>query len=298
MADAAWPIVVGVDGSQSALYAVGWAADEAMRRKLPLCLVHANAAPFAGSPSSLPQHADNTLLNRARGWLDQAADTARKVAPDSELDVSLQAGQTVGAVLVAQSRTARLMVLGSRGLGRSAESMVGSVAVTLAAYGDAPVVAVHGRVPDGPPPETGSVVVGVDGSPASEAAIAFAFDQASWRGVAVVAVHTWSEVMLESTFEWAGVTLDWDAIETDERQLLAQRLAGWQERYPDVPVQRVVTRERPVRSLLHQGAHAQLVVVGRRGRGGFTEMLLGSTSQALLHHAPCPVAVIRPAPTS
>ena len=87
--------------------------------------------------------------------------------------------------------------------------------------------------------------------------------------------------------------LDWDAVHEGERRLLAERLAGWQQEFPDVKVTRVVTRDRPVRSLLEAAHTAQLLVVGSRGRGGFSGMLLGSTSHALLHHSPCPVAVVR-----
>jgi nucleotide-binding universal stress UspA family protein len=89
--------------------------------------------------------------------------------------------------------------------------------------------------------------------------------------------------------------LEGDAIDADEHRLLSERLAGWSEKYPDVPVQRLVTRHRPAATLIEQSAHAQLVVVGSRGRGGFAGLLLGSVSHALLHHAACPVAVVRPA---
>jgi nucleotide-binding universal stress UspA family protein len=187
-----------------------------------------------------------------------------------------------------------MVVLGSRGLGGFTGLLVGSTAVSLAAYGQCPVAVVRGRTLADPPPGSGPVVVGVDGSPTSEGAIEVAFDEASFRGVGLVAVHTWSDVTVGSAFDIAAVSLDWQAVETDEQRLLAERLAGWQEKYPDVRVHRVVTRDRPVRSLLAQAGNAQLLVVGSRGRGGFAGMVLGSTSQALLHHAPCPVLVVRP----
>jgi nucleotide-binding universal stress UspA family protein len=136
-------------------------------------------------------------------------------------------------------------------------------------------------------------VVGIDGSPVGEDAIAVAFEEASLRGVPLVAVHAWSDV----TYDVYGVERlvnEWPAIEDGEERALAERLAGWQEKYPDVEIRRVLRRDRPRHALLEAAEKAQLVVVGSRGRGGFTGMLLGSTSQALVQHAGCPVLVVRP----
>ena len=102
----------------------------------------------------------------------------------------------------------------------------------------------------------------------------------------------------DSSSEYAGqFRVGWGAVENCERELVAERMAGWQEKYPDVEVRRVVTRDRPVRCLLNHAVDAQLLVVGSRGRGGLSGMLLGSTSQALMYHAPCPLLVVRPAAT-
>jgi nucleotide-binding universal stress UspA family protein len=133
-------------------------------------------------------------------------------------------------------------------------------------------------------------VVGVDGSSTSDAAIATAFDEASWRGAELVAVHAWPE--WGSDHGHSGALVD-DSGQV-EKELLAERLAGWQEKYPDVAVRRVLTQGRPVEQLLKHAAGAQLVVVGSRGNGGFSGMLLGSTSQALIRHATCPLLVVRP----
>lgn len=113
------------------------------------------------------------------------------------------------------------------------------------------------------------------------------------RRVPLTAVHTWIDVPLAGVAGKAAEFVDWAAVETQEREVLAQRLAGWQEKYPDVLVRRVVTRDRPVRHLLEHAANSQLLVVGSRGRGGFTGALLGSTSQALIYHATCPLIVAR-----
>src|SRR5690606_3692092 len=165
--------------------------------------------------------------------------------------------------------------------------LLGSVAVGLGGHARCPLVVVR-AVQDSEP--TAPVVVGVDGSPLSDPALAFAFEAAAVRGVALEAVHAWRELVGDLDM---ATLLDWDAIETEERALLAERLAGWAEKYPDVPVRRVVTRERPARVLVEQSRGAQLVVVGSRGRGGFTGLVLGSVSHAVLHHAHCPVAVVR-----
>jgi nucleotide-binding universal stress UspA family protein len=172
--------------------------------------------------------------------------------------------------------------------------LAGSTAVSLAAHAHCPVAVIRTPGPDQPSSAGGPVVAGVDGSPTSDAVLQIAFDQASVRGADLVAVHTWTEFSSDSEYAYAHqFIVDWDAIDTREQELLAERMAGWQERYPDVAVRRVVSRDRPVRCLLEQAADARLLVIGSRGRGGFTGMLLGSTSQALIYHAPCPLIVTR-----
>ncbi len=136
------------------------------------------------------------------------------------------------------------------------------------------------------------VVVGVDGSPTSEAAVGFAYEAAASRRVGLVAVHTWSDTVADPEL---AVLLDRQVIEDGERRVLAERLAGWGEKFPDVAVERVVTCDGPAHALLGRAAGAQLVVVGSRGRGEFAGLVLGSVSNALVHRAPCPVAVVRPA---
>jgi nucleotide-binding universal stress UspA family protein len=133
----------------------------------------------------------------------------------------------------------------------------------------------------------------VDGTEVSEAAIAFAFAEASARRTDLVAVHTWTESLFEVAMAGNNTPVDLRAQRQQADETLAERLAGWQEKYPDVRIQRDVVHDRPGRSLRRCSSTAQLVVVGRRGRGSFTSLLLGSTSQDLLHHALSPVAVVR-----
>ncbi|GDY28697.1 universal stress protein [Gandjariella thermophila] len=294
--DARAPVMVaGVDGSGRALQAVRWAAAGAARRHLRLRLVHAQAVTGTAYPgaSAVPQGVYDAMTEQAERWLIQARDAALEVAPELAVDTERHESPAV-ATLLEQSRTARMVVLGSRGLGGFTGLLVGSTAVALAAHADCPVTVVRGRATGEPPPAGGPVVVGVDGSPASEAAIEVAFDEASFSGADLLAVHTWSDVTVRGAFDMPGIDIDWERVAADEQRLLAERMAGWQEKHPDVRVRRMVTRDRPVRSLLAQGEGARLIVVGSRGRGGFAGMVLGSTSQALLHHAPCPVTVARP----
>ncbi|MFJ6671208.1 universal stress protein [Actinosynnema sp. NPDC091369] len=283
------PIVVGVDGSASALTAAEWAALEAVRHRVPLHLVHAYLLPAGGYPEVLMTGPEvrEAFEQQGRQWLDEAATAARAAAPGVEVDTSIVVARPAAA-LISASRVARLVVLGSRGLGGFTGLLVGSVAVALAARGKSPVVVVREEIrQDGP------VVVGVDGSPTSEEAIAFAFAEASLAGAPLTAVIAWTDFLVDSAFH-SRFTVDWAQVEDEQLRLLSERLAGWQEKYPDVSVERVVVHDRPVRALLNAAKDARLLVVGSHGMGGFTGMLLGSTSQALVYHAPCPLAVVRP----
>jgi nucleotide-binding universal stress UspA family protein len=284
-------VVAGVDGSECGLQAVRWAAAEASQRQLPLRLVAAHAWPSGGLVGDPGLGVDyrTVLRDVVLGHLATAAADARQVAPELDIEQVEVTGYPV-PVLLGESAQAEIVVLGDRGLGGFTGLLIGSVAVEVTAHASCPVIVVRGSEPDRTVPRPEPVVVGVDGSPTSEAATAFAFEAASLRRVPLVAVHVWRDVLVDATM---APLLDWDVIDSDEREVLAERLAGWTEKYPDVPVRRLVARDRPARALVEESGRAQLVVVGSRGRGGFHGLLLGSVSQALLHHAHCPVAVVR-----
>jgi nucleotide-binding universal stress UspA family protein len=285
------PVVAGVDGSEGGLQAVRWVAVEAARRRLPLRLLAAHAWPSGGlvGDPGLGVDPRAVLRDAVLGHLDTAARAAARVAGDLEIE-RVEVTGFPEAVLEAESRRAELVVVGNRGLGGFTGLLIGSVAVALAAHAECPVVVVRGAEPDQAAPLPEPVVVGVDGSPQSEAALAFAFAAADLRRVPLVAVHAWWDLLVDPTM---APLVDWDAAEADEHEVLAERLAGWTQTYPDVPVRRLVVRDRPARALVEESGRAQLVVAGSRGRGGLRGMLLGSVSQALLHHAHCPVAVVR-----
>lgn len=282
------PVVVGVDGSESALDAVRWAARDAARRGLGLRLVHVYSTPV-GLPGGLmePVVVQEALRTQGRQWLDDAWQAAHTVSGDLKIEVVLSAASVVPA-MVNESRTASLVVLGTRGLGGFAGLVIGSTAVLLAGRALCPMVVVRGGEPEG-----GSVVVGVDGLPTSEEAVAFAFAQASLLGADLVAMHTWADPVADALLLGHPDAPDVEPVQQRAYETLGERLAGWQEKYPDVRVHREVVRDHPSRALLRYAEGARLVVVGTRGRGGFTGLVLGSTGQHLLHHAPCPVAIVR-----
>jgi nucleotide-binding universal stress UspA family protein len=283
------PIVVGVDGSASALAAAKWAAEEAARHRVPLKLVHAYLLPTRGYPEIVltGHEVREAFEQQGRQWVEEAASAARAAVPEVEVETAVVIDRPAAA-LIAASRGARLVVLGSQGLGGFSGLLVGSVAVAVTAHGKSPVVVVRDEIR-----RDGAVVVGVDGSPTSEEAIAFAFAEASVLEAPLTAVIAWTDFLVDSAYH-SRFTVDWSQVEDEQLRLLAERLAGWQEKYPDVRVDRVVVRDRPVRALLDAAKDARLLVVGSHGQGGFTGMLLGSTSQALVYHAPCPLAVVRP----
>jgi nucleotide-binding universal stress UspA family protein len=291
------PVVAGVDGSASALNAALWAADEAAHRRVPLRLVYAltvSALALSGGLGA-PQSFFAALETDGHKALSDAENAIRHAHPDLKVTTELCGSAAVPA-LIEDSETAQLLVLGSRGMGGFARALVGSTAVSLVAHGHCPVAVIRGRNGDDAPPSQGSVVVGVDGSPVSEPAIAMAFEEASARDAELVAVHTWIDLASDSAYAHAiRYITGWEDHEAAAHALLAERLAGWQEKYPEVVVRRVVAQDRPVRCLLAHAEGAQLLVVGSRGHNGFTGMLDGSTSQALMYHAPCPLLVVRPA---
>lgn len=286
-------VAVGVDGSPSALRAVRWAAGVAVRDGLPLRLVHAYSVAL-GFPTGVTQQESFLIELRAQGrrWIDEGREVAAEVDPALPVEIVLKA-LPVAEALLHESTIASMLVLGTRRLSALTGLLVGSTSVAVAGHADCPVVIVRGPDPDVAPRETGPVVVGVDLTPVSDSAIAFAFAEASARKAELVAVHAWTESVFETALAAGGGPLDLEKCRQEARDMLAARLAGWQDKYPDVRVRQDVVHDRPGRVLSHYSHSAQLAVVGRRGRDAFQSLVLGSTSQYLLHHARCPVAVTR-----
>lgn len=283
------PIIVGVDGSPASRVAVDWAARDAALRGADLKLVHVLVPPavMAFPEVPMPPGFMEWQDEEGRRLLDSAVKTVEEAGAEVEVSTDMVSGPAV-PVLADLSSSAQMIVVGCRGHGALARGLLGSISTGLAHHAHCPVAIIHDEDPLMPHPSKAPVVVGVDGSPASENAVAIAFEQASFRGVDLLAVHAWSDT---GVFEFPGA--DWSTLQAAGEQTLSERLAGWQERYPDVLVRRVVVADKPAHQLLEQAESAQLLVVGSHGRGGIAGMLLGSVSTSVLHGARMPVIVAR-----
>jgi nucleotide-binding universal stress UspA family protein len=281
-------IVVGVDGSPASDAAVHWAAREAMMRTAPMKLINV-VAPTLVSSAMAPNH---TITQgeelRARQILKQARQIVEQQAGEKRPDIHTQR-QYAGVVptLVDASNDAQMVVVGSsrRAFGRG---ILGPVIAGLLHHANCPVTVVPD--PESTQHEIGDapVLVGIDGSTASESAAALAFDEASRRGVPLVALQAWSDVGVVPI-----LGMDWRTYRDEGAELLGERLAGWQERYPDVQVHRRLVCDVPDRWLVDESKNAQLVVLGSGGRGGYAGMHLGSVTSAVIRSVRVPVIVAR-----
>ncbi|MFI5592321.1 universal stress protein [Amycolatopsis sp. NPDC051758] len=265
-------VIVGVDASEGSLRAVRWAAHEAARRDADLRLLHACVVDPGEEAEFLPEH----VSRRTR----HAAKIARAAAPGLEVAVDVRLGLAVD-LLLAESATAPLIVLGSHGLGGLRGALIGSVALRVAAGAQCPVVVFRGHA--GP---TGPVVAGVDSSPASEEALRFAVDAAVARDVPLIVAHAAHQRVPSIEPAFADQ-------QAEDRRELEELVSGWTRKHPALEITtRVVKDREPSRVLMAVAPDAQLIVVGSRGRGPVAGALLGSTGNHLLAHATCPVAVV------
>lgn len=285
-------VVVAVDGSPSAKVAVDWAARAAAMRNLDLTLVQVLASPVAMTFPETPMPP-----GYAKWQEDQGKENIKAaLAIVSDIEVPARPARVRGEIatgstiptLVELSEQATMLVVGSRGHGWLRRSLLGSVSSGLIRHAHCPVAVIHDEDMPALNPATAPVVVGCDGSPVSETAVAIAFEEASFRGVPLVAINVWTELTVN---EVPGIDFPAGAVEAE--RVLAEQLSGWQERYPDVEVRRVVAAGRPADQIIEQSKSAQLVVVGSHGRGGFTGMLLGSVSTAVVQSVQTPVIVAR-----
>jgi len=282
-------VVVGVDGSEPSLRAVRLAAAEAARRHRPLRVVHGFIWPLLNVPVSPAPDAPpgGGLRHQAEELVAAAVAEAEATVPGLSISGEIIDGEAA-AVLIGESPNAALIVLGDRGMGGFTALIIGSVAVQVAAYADCPVLVARGEQrPDEP------VVVGMDGSAASRLAAEFAAETALTRDVPLHAVHAYRHPGSSGPGDMQPLVYDADGLHTEQEQVLAGWLAGLVESHPGLRLTGVATRGRARTVLTEASRTAQLVVVGGHGRGEVTGLLLGSVSQAVLHHAHCPVAIVR-----
>jgi nucleotide-binding universal stress UspA family protein len=269
-------IVAGYDGSAGSAEAVRWAAREAQARSttLTVCLA------WTPDHMTLPVESAITDLARQHGKeiLDRGLPYAQSALGPGRVCSALVGGPAA-RVLCERGRAAEMVVVGSRGHSELPGLLLGSVSWQVAGHADGRVVVVRGRwrpVNEAP----GMVVVGVDGSPASQTAITFAFEEATLRNVPLAALCALADA--------AGVLGGAHAME----ERFSQLITAAEKEHPEVTVIRQVAAGPPRSALLTAASRAQMLIVGCRGRGGVEGMSLGSVAQAVLHHSPCPVGIV------
>jgi len=271
-------IIAGYDGSAGSDQALRWAAREAWARGtvLTICL----AWPSADLALLYGQEINDRARQRGEEILARGVRLAGSVPDLAEVRTVLAEGSPARA-LVERSRTAEMVVVGSRGQGEPAGQMLGSVSWQVACNGQGRVVVVRGHWRP-VNQSAGPVVAGVDGSPESQAALTFAFEEATLRDVPLIVVCALADA--------PGKVGGAGRMEEEFSRLMT--LA--EKEYPDVTVLRQVAFGAPRSALLTAAAEAQMLVLGSRGLGGLKGMSIGSVAGTLLQHSPCPVAVVHP----
>lgn len=284
------PIVVGVDGAGFAGDAVDWATAEAATQHCPLRIVHVLRPSLAVDPYGfMPSGTLAAQRTEAERVLRSAVVRARSVACEVDVSALLLLG-TATRELLGQATGTRLLVLGSRGRSGLRGLLAGSVSTQVAAHADCPVVVIHPNqaVPEGR--AVARVIVGVDTTLSCAPAIGFAFRAARQRGIPLTAVHAWT----------ADPPADLEAIsgppalaEALGRRAVERALTGWRDQFADVPIITKLVRADPARALVDESTGAAMVIVGSRGRGHLLGAVRGSVSQAVLHHAHSPIAIVQ-----
>lgn len=293
------PLVVGLDGSPESLAAADWAAREALRREIPVELLQAWPRE-RGDHAAVP--GNRSAERWARDMLRRTETELRTFHPGLKV-TSAQVPDSPTAVLSSAAKDAEMLVLGSRGLGTLTGFLLGSVSQEVLGRAGRPVVLVRAgaRAADEHLPDAGGrpsaetplreVLLGLDTSHECDAVAAFAFEAAARRAAPLTVVHTWN---LYRTYGYAASPLSAslaEELEAEESRLLAVALASWREKYPGVTVAEQLVVGSAAQVLTEAARRAGLAVVGRRPRRGVGTHV-GPVTHAVVHHAPCPVAVV------
>jgi nucleotide-binding universal stress UspA family protein len=292
------PIVVGFDDSAASRKALGWALRTAQGRGADVLLVHAAMTfppmlaghwTYVASPREIATEAGEEVLQAGRLL-------AASLAPDVTISSRLvEDAPAAGIRQVAAG--AGMVVVGSRGLGGFAELVIGSTSLKVATHASCPVVVVRDETPGlEPGPEARRIVVGIDDiAQTSSDVLSFAFEEASSRRTGLTVLHAWREPFFDLPGKGAPIPklIQVEEFQADRHHWLAEHLAGWQDKYPDVDVKVVVLAQDPAAALVAASTGAELLVTGTQGHGGpHAVRMLGSVTHAVLHHAHCPVAVV------
>ncbi|WP_063053544.1 universal stress protein [Nocardia arthritidis] len=280
------PTVVAVDGSAFSYHAVAWAAADAALYRRGLRIVASVRTGFG--PGSWSTDTDAVRRRNGERILAKSRDIARKAAPDETLTVETELiDDPIVAYLTDRSRLSRMVVFGHRGLGAFTRRLPGSVSTAVIKNAHCPVAVVRSAPATDAESAGMPVLVGVKGTRDCGSAVRLAFDEASRREVELIALHAWSDT------RGTNLIPSWEAVRELEDAALAENLAGFGERYPEVPVRRILAHDSPVRCLTDEARSAQLLVVGSCGRKGATGILHRSVTSALVNSVECPVIVAR-----
>jgi len=283
------PIVVGVDGSEPSLRAVDWAADEAVLHGLPLRLVYASLWERYEGTSLADDVGKPSEQVLAEDIVETAARRARRRRPDLKVSTDVLPEEPEYA-LVRESRSATLLVTGSRGRSGLAEALLGSVSLTVAGHSQCPMIVMRGNHDNQARTAThGRVVVGVGDKPAGSAAVRFAFEEARRRGVPLDAVRAWRWPAHESTDH---PLLTGEPARLHERQAVETLDSALQDAPADVTSHRRTVEGHTRTVLVDASRDADLLIIGARRRPGHYVLQLGRVTHGVLHHSACPVVIV------
>lgn len=292
------PIVVGVDGSEPSLRAVDWAADEAVLRGLPLRVVYASLWERYEGTSLAEDVGKPSEQVLAEDIVETAAGRARRRQPDLKVSTDVLPEEPEYA-LVRKSRSATLLVTGSRGRSGLAEALLGSVSLTVAGHAQCPMIVIRGNHDTQARTGThGRVVVGVGEKPAGSAAVRFAFEEARRRGVPLDAVRAWRWPAHESTdhpppdFVRGDPQLTGEPARLHEQQAVETLDTALQDAPANVASHRRTVEGHTRTVLVDASRDADLLIIGAKRRPGHHGLQLGRVTHGVLHHSACPVVIV------